>query len=202
MSISPLVAFSEGLRRRLSGITELTESQIEALHAHYELLLRWNARLNLTRITSIDDAIERHYAESIFLAVQLPAGTWKIADVGSGAGFPGFPLSVIRPDCQVTLIESHQRKAVFLREAARSQPNVCVRGARAEDLDEVFDWVVSRAVSVADLQRAANRLGGSAALLGGVEDLSLLSDFEWQSIPMPWGDRRFLHVGVLERGTE
>ena len=202
MSTSPLAEFAEGLRLRLRGIAEPSDLQLEALHAHYELLLRWNPRLNLTRITAIDEALERHYAESIFLAAQLPAGVWKIADVGSGAGFPGFPVAVLRPDCQVTLIESHQRKAVFLREAARQIANIAVFARRAEDVDEVFDWVISRAVSVSDLRDIAGRLGGNAALLGGPEDLSRLPGFEWQSLPMPWGIQRCLHIGVFSRDTE
>jgi 16S rRNA (guanine(527)-N(7))-methyltransferase RsmG len=202
MSISPLAAFAEGLRRRLRGIAELNAGQIETLHAHYELLLRWNPRLNLTRITSLDEALERHYAESIFLAAQLPAGVWKITDIGSGAGFPGFPLAVVRPECEVTLIESHQRKAVFLREVARGVSNIKVRASRAEEVDEVFDWVVSRAVSISDLEDVAVSLGGNAALLGGPEDLSRLPGFEWQSLPMPWGRQRYVHLGLFSRDTK
>jgi 16S rRNA (guanine527-N7)-methyltransferase len=202
MSTSLLAEFAEGLRGRLRGIADPSDTQVEALHAHYELLLRWNSRLNLTRITSLDEVLERHYAESIFLAAQLPAGAWKVADVGSGAGFPGFPVAVLRPECQVTLIESHQRKAVFLREATRGMTNIAVRAKRAEDLDEIFDWVVSRAVSVCDLQNVLGRLGGNAALLGGPEDLTRLPRFNWQSVQMPWGCQRYLHIGVITRDPE
>jgi 16S rRNA (guanine527-N7)-methyltransferase len=202
MCTSPLPAFADALRRRLSGIAEPSDAQIEALHTHYGLLLRWNARLNLTRIASLEEAVERHYAESAFLASHLPPGAWRIADVGSGAGFPGVPVAVLRPDCEVTLIESHQRKAVFLREATRSMANTRVEPRRAEALDGAFDWVISRAVSVPDLQDVAGRLGGNAALLGGPEDLSVLAGFEWQSIPLPWGQQRYLHIGVFSRDTK
>jgi 16S rRNA (guanine527-N7)-methyltransferase len=190
------------LKARLRGVVELSEAQILALHSHHELLLRWNVRLNLTRITSLEEAVERHYAESIFTAVQLPAGRWTIADVGSGAGFPGIPVAVMRPECEVALIESHRRKAVFLREATRGMGNVRVVPARAEQVDDTFDWVLSRAVSAADLQDVASRLGGNAALLGRSEDLNQLPGFLWQSVPMPWGRHRFLHVGVATRDTE
>jgi len=72
---------------------------------------------------------------------------------GLGAGFPGIPLAIFRPELQVTLIESHQRKAVFLREAARGLSNVLVIAERAESVNESFDWVVSRAVAVEEVLR-------------------------------------------------
>jgi 16S rRNA (guanine(527)-N(7))-methyltransferase RsmG len=127
----------------------LTGEQEAALEAHLDLLMRWNRTLNLTAIRNREEAIERHYCESLFLGAKLPAGRLRIADVGSGAGFPGFPVAVLRPECSVTLIESHQRKAVFLREASRKVPNVKVAAKRAEDVTEAFDWVISRAVSYA-----------------------------------------------------
>src|ERR1700681_467468 len=118
---------------------------MQILQAHYELLLRWNRVLNLTTIDSLEEAIERHYCESLFLAVHLSPSPLHLADVGSGAGFPGIPVAVVRPDCTVTLIESHKRKAVFLREAARKLPNVRVLSQRGEDIKERFDCAVSRA---------------------------------------------------------
>src|SRR5271157_4701791 len=133
------------------------------------MLLRWNRKLNLTSIRNREEAIQRHYYESLFLAMHLPPGAWKIADVGSGAGFPGFPVAVLRPDCQVTLIESHQRKAVFLREASRKQANIRVLAKRAEDVKERFDWVISRAVSYEDLSPVLKKLAPNADLLTGGE---------------------------------
>jgi len=128
-------------------------------------MLRWNAKLNLTRITDRAEAWERHYKESIFLGSKLPPGPLKIADVGSGAGFPGIPIAVVRPECTVTLIESHQRKAVFLREATRDLANVRVLAMRAEDVKEKFDWIVSRAVSPEDVLKLD--LAPNIALLTG-----------------------------------
>jgi 16S rRNA (guanine527-N7)-methyltransferase len=151
--------FRELLRNRLAGIAELSEPQVAALEAHYHLLMKWNRVLSLTTITKLDEAVERHYCESIFLGVHLPPGEWSIADVGSGAGFPGFPIAVIRPECRVTLIESHQRKAVFLREATRGMSNVWVLGCRAESIEERFDWVVSRAVSGGGSVTCAGKVG-------------------------------------------
>lgn len=143
--------FADLLTRRLAGIVELSASQAAVLEAHYQLLVRWNRTLNLTSIDNLEEAVERHYCESLFLGAHLPAGQLRMADVGSGAGFPGFPVAVLRPDCSVTLIESHQRKAVFLRETTRKSLNVRVLPRRAEDVREEFDWVISRAVSYRDL---------------------------------------------------
>src|SRR5688572_7125078 len=146
------------------------------LEAHRELLRRWNQKLNLTS----EDSVERHYGESLFLAEHLPPGPLRIADIGSGAGFPGFPVAVVRPDCQVTLIESHQRKAVFLKEAARKQSNIRVLAKRAEDVDERFDWVISRGVSFMDLAVNLKRLAPNAALLTGAEPPNPDLGFIWQ----------------------
>jgi len=174
----------------------VTPGAIAQLEAHFELLARWNRKLNLVRIRDRSEAIQRHYNESLFVAHHLPVGAWRIADVGSGAGFPGFPVAVVRPDCLVTLIESHQRKAVFLREASRSLPNIRVLAQRAEDCGEVFDWALSRAVSYAGLAGILSRLAPHAALLTGSEDPPSSLGFDWRpSIPLPGTKGRFLRLG-------
>ena len=194
--------FADLLRRKLAGLAELTgeltveltPDQVATLEAHYELLVRWNKILNLTRIDNMEEAIERHYAESLFLGAHLPAGLLTIADIGSGAGFPGFPVAVLRPDCKVSLIESHQRKAVFLREASRRVANIQVLAQRAEAVDSRFDVVISRAVSYEDLAAPLRNLAPVAYLLTGSEEPAPgYSGFaEARSISLPWGDRRFL----------
>jgi 16S rRNA (guanine(527)-N(7))-methyltransferase RsmG len=139
------MTFGDALIRRC-GDCVLSELQMDQLESHYELLKRWNRSLNLTRITSTSEAVDLHYCESLFLSRVLPAGTLRIADVGSGGGFPGLPLAVARPECDVWLIESHQRKIVFLREAVRSIGNAVVFPDRAERVGSRFDWVVARAI--------------------------------------------------------
>ena len=192
--------FADVLRERLAGVVELSPGQVEALEAHYQLLLRWNRVLNLTSIKRMEEAVERHYCESLFLGTHLPQGRLRIADIGSGAGFPGFPVAVLRPDCSVTLIESHQRKAVFLREASRSQTNVRVLAQRAEDVDEQFDWAISRAVSYEDLASFLKKLAPSVDLLTGGEAPPDGIGFVWQTpIIMPWGEQRFLRMGHREQ---
>jgi 16S rRNA (guanine(527)-N(7))-methyltransferase RsmG len=187
--------FADLLRQRLNGIVDLSPEQVAALEAHYELMVRWNRTLNLTTITDMEEAIERHYCESLFVGQVPDLPSQKIADIGSGAGFPGFPVAVLRPDCSVTLIESHQRKAVFLKEASRRLPNIRVLAKRAEDVTEAFDWAISRAVSYQDLTRSLRRLAPNAILLTGSDPPPADLSFSWRPpIPLPWGNQRFLRI--------
>jgi len=187
--------FKKLLAAEFEPYASLSDLQLDQLERHYSLLTKWNERLNLTRITSLAESVQFHYCESLFLARFLPEGHHRIVDVGSGGGFPGIPVAIFRPDCEVILVESHQRKSVFLREVSRDLSNVRVLAKRAKELEDSFDWVISRAVAPSEvLQLTA---GLSFALLVGEEDASTL-DGETQ--PMPWGNRRVLfHV---KRDTE
>jgi len=197
MSTSASRGFPELLRDKLAGVADLTPQQIQALQNHYELLLRWNRVLNLTAIDSLADAVERHYCESVFLAVHLPPQPMRIADIGSGGGFPGIPVAVMRPNCRVFLIEAHQRKAVFLREATRGMPNVEVVAKRAGDLADRFDRAISRAVSYQDLVRVLKLVAPAADLLTGGEDPPETLCFTWnEKLALPWGHSRFLRSGI------
>ena len=211
--------FSAVLASRFRQCGELSSGVASELFRHYSLLLRWNRGMNLTSISGLEEAVVRHYCESLFLGVQLPAAAVSVLDVGSGAGFPGVPLAILRPDCTVTLAESHRRKAVFLREATRHLANVRVAACRAEEVAGRFDWVVSRAVKWADVLKVA-RLSGAAPREGGVaggesaeksgpavglllgqEDAEAVragdgGGFEWcAAVHLPWGNRRVLMVG-------
>jgi 16S rRNA (guanine(527)-N(7))-methyltransferase RsmG len=189
--------FRDLLRQKLAGVAELTLEQSLALEAHYNLLLRWNRVLNLTSIETLEEAVERHYCESVFLAVHLPAGPLRIADIGSGAGFPGFPVAVARSDCNIVLIESHRRKAVFLQEVARELTNVRVLPSRAQDVAERFDRAVCRAVSYRDLTPMLKDIADFADLLTGEEAPPKELGFVWADpIRLPWGTHRFLRSGV------
>ena len=125
----------------------LSEDQLTQLERHYELIDSMEQSLNLTRIGRLDDVVRLHYCESMFLATVLPSGRQRIVDVGSGAGFPGIPIAVLRPECRVALIEAHQRKAVFLAEVSAGIPGARVLQRRAESVDGQYDWLVSRAVA-------------------------------------------------------
>jgi 16S rRNA (guanine527-N7)-methyltransferase len=182
--------FKELLATEFLPYGELTPEQLNQLEAHYLSLGRWNERLNLTRIVSVTESVQFHYCESLFLARSLPPGPLRIVDVGSGAGFPGVPAAILRPECDVTLVESHQRKSVFLREVARELRNVRVITKRAEDVSERFDSLISRAVAPSDVLRLS--LAPSISLLIGREDASKLGG---QTEPLPWGNQRVLfHV--------
>jgi len=178
--------FRELLAREFAPYGSLTIEQIDALEMHYNLLIQWNARLNLTRIESVEDAVRLHYCESLFLGTRLPTGPLRIVDVGSGAGFPGLPIAILRPECNVTLVESHQRKGVFLREASRNLKNVSVVTERAENLKTEFDWLVSRAVLPLDLLKM--KLANNLALLVGSEEVPGANEREF----LPWGTGRYL----------
>ena len=181
-----IVVFRELLTREFAPYGSLSGQQLDRLEAHYQLLERWNARMNLTRIRRIEDVVRLHYCESLFLGTLLPAGELNIADIGSGAGFPGIPVAILRTESRVALVESHQRKAVFLREASQGLSNVRVVSKRAEDIQERFDWIVSRAVS--PLEVIGLDLGPNIALLIGEEDSKLLPD--WKVVAIPWGQGR------------
>ncbi|MDP9115510.1 MAG: class I SAM-dependent methyltransferase, partial [Acidobacteriota bacterium] len=81
--------FKSLLEKEFSPYGSLTRDQLTLLEAHYQLLLRWNQKMNLTRITSPEDAVRYHYCESLYLARALPKDPLRVVDVGSGAGFPG-----------------------------------------------------------------------------------------------------------------
>jgi 16S rRNA (guanine527-N7)-methyltransferase len=186
------MTLSDVLRVELKGLVEVTEAQLAKLEAHYQLLLRWNQKLNLTTVTKLPEAATRHYGESLFLAKHLSGD--RVVDVGSGPGFPGIPSAILREQWHFDLVESHQRKAVFLREATRALGNVDVISRRAEDLQSTYDWLVARAVDPEELTKLA--FSSRFALLIGRDDASRLAEqdqnSQWQLIDLPWGKDRVL----------
>lgn len=125
------------------------ENLLPRLSAYLDLLLKWNARTNLTAIRQPEEIVQRHFGESLFTALHL-GDPDTLLDLGSGAGFPGLPIALLRPEIRVTLAESQGKKASFLREAVRTLgvQNVEVWAARAETLPESrrFHTVTLRAV--------------------------------------------------------
>jgi len=119
------------------------------LSLYLDLLLKWNARTNLTAIRDPEEIVRRHFGESLFAAQHLGSPD-TLLDLGSGAGFPGLPIAMLHPEIHVTLAESQNKKATFLREAVRtlSLQNVEVWAARAETLPppRQFHTVTLRAV--------------------------------------------------------
>ncbi|UWZ85747.1 16S rRNA (guanine(527)-N(7))-methyltransferase RsmG [Occallatibacter riparius] len=205
----------EDIARRLnrllaeSGQAELDIDIATRFEAYLDLLVRWNARTNLTAIRDEDGILRRHFVESIACAHALPTEIRSLLDLGSGAGFPGIPISLCRPELQVTLAESQGKKAAFLREAVRRlEIPVLVHGSRAETLGRTFDCVALRAVDrMEDAVRAASALvivGGWLAPLtveseyGQIRELAGPA-FTWnRPVPLPGGDRRVLLLGRRE----
>ena len=203
--MSGLEWFGAVVKREMAPWATLTDEQIAGLYTHYELLERWNKRINLTSVAPGEEMVLRHYCESLFFAVQLPECAGSVADLGSGAGFPGVPMAILRPEWKVTLVESNQRKAVFLREAGRFRPNVSVMARRAEDLESSFDWIVARAVNPQDVAALAPRLGQKIGLMmssSGFPELKRSKHIAWsEPIRLPWGDHRICVLGQVPRET-
>ncbi len=142
------------------GLDTPTVAQLETFLA---LLLRWNARINLTAVREPAEIVRRHFAESIFAARQIPQRAKTLLDYGSGGGFPGIPIAICRPEIAVTLAESQSKKAAFLREAVRTlglKAEVWAARVEAMESGRVFDAVTLRAVDKmpAACKSAAERL--------------------------------------------
>lgn len=132
----------------------LSDDQANKFFVYFNLLKEWNERINLTAIIEEDDVIEKHFLDSVVSFNDIPTNS-KVIDLGSGAGFPGIPLKIIRDDLNLTLVDSVNKKVNFLNEVIKilKLNNISAIHSRIEDLAckenyrENFDVVVSRAVS-------------------------------------------------------
>jgi 16S rRNA (guanine527-N7)-methyltransferase len=191
-----------GLLQTLPG----PETGAERLASYGNLLLHWNTRLSLTAIRDEAELVERHLMEGVFAAQHHPAGTASL-DFGSGTGVPGIPIAICRDNLQITLAESHRKKAAFLQEVVRVLAlKAVVHPERAETLAPgSFDAVWMRAVekSAAMLPLAASLVApsGSLCLLGTgtaprIDASSLKGpSWQWKTLPLPGGKDRVLHIG-------
>jgi 16S rRNA (guanine527-N7)-methyltransferase len=142
------------------------------LSVYLDLLLKWNARTNLTAIRDPEEIVRRHFGESLFAGRHLGGAAPTLLDLGSGAGFPGLPIALLRADVAVTLAESQNKKAAFLREAVRvlGVP-VEVWAGRAETMPgpRQFHTVALRAVDdmAAAMAAAGPRASHQLLLLSG-----------------------------------
>ena len=198
---------SEALAPFLGSDVDPSPDQICSIQSYLDLLLKWNSRINLTAIREPKQILTRHFGESFFAARHLPVSSGETAiDIGSGAGFPGLPLKIWHDELKLSLVESNQRKATFLREAVRALrlANVDVLTSRAEELRVQADLVTLRAVETFDRILSATRTltkpGGRIALLIGAVQAattkSILADVDWESaLPMPCSQSRILLIG-------
>jgi 16S rRNA (guanine527-N7)-methyltransferase len=189
----------------------LNDEQLRQLGAYLDLLLKWNAKTNLTAVRDPEQILARHFGESLFAAEHLLAGepARSVIDLGSGAGFPGLPIAIYAPQAQVTLIESQNKKATFLKEVARSLPlkNVTVFAGRGEMYPAKADVVTMRAVEkFGDALGVASKLvapGGRLASLIGAEQVAATvgaePELHWaDAMPIPQSERRVLLVGKAQ----
>ena len=132
----------------------LQEEQLEQFFTYKELLIEWNKKMNLTAIEQEEDIITKHFIDSLSIASYIP-DTAKVIDIGTGAGFPGIPLKILKKDLSLTLLDSLNKRITFLEEVIRnlSLENIQAVHARAEELAhkeeyrEQYDIAVSRAVA-------------------------------------------------------
>ena len=192
-----------------AGLPPLDKAIGAKFDQYLALILHWNSRLNLTAIRNPEEIQSRHFIESITSARLLPESIGSLLDFGSGAGFPGIPIALCRPEIAVTLAESQSKKAAFLQEAVRVLGiDASVFSKRAEQLDQQFDCVTLRAVDrMEDAVAAALRLvrsGGWLAVLTTQGQLSFVQDsagsaFRWlESRPLPRSEQRLLALGSKE----
>ena len=177
------------------------------LQMHFDQLLKWNGRTNLTAIRDPEAIAERHFLESLYLA-RAAKLSGHVYDIGSGPGFPGLPLKAAFPEIRLTLVESVGKKVAFLKEVVRcaGAVGVQVEQVRLEDLAKRqgidADWVTMRAVKPDRLLQHFRRLlspHGKLALFLGSDDASRISGahgFEWETPYMlPASARRVILIG-------
>jgi 16S rRNA (guanine527-N7)-methyltransferase len=196
----------------VAGMDPLDAARTRQFEEYLALLLRWNARINLTAVRDEEGILSRHFVESIACARALPEGIQTLLDFGSGGGFPGIPIALCRPEMEVTLAESQGKKAAFLQEAVRVLGiPVKVHAGRAELLEMKYKCITLRAVDKMDeaVETAARlvAIDGWTALMTTQGDLARLqagagAGFSWESpIPLPGGDERLLALGQLKVGS-
>lgn len=190
----------------VAGLPVLDPETSRRFETYLSLILRWNSRTNLTSVRDADGILARHFVESIACARELPSGIATLLDFGSGAGFPGIPIALCRPQISVTLAESQGKKAAFLQEVVRTlEIQVTVHAGRAEALRTAFDLVVLRAVDkMVEAVSAAARLvtlGGWLGLMATNTQLAHLQvvagqAFTWKApVPLPGAESRVVSFG-------
>ena len=192
---------------------EPTEAQLAQIQAYIRLLLHWNLSLNLTSVRDPEGIVQRHFGESMFLTKVLPVENCRLADIGSGAGFPGMAIKLICPTIRLTLIESNQKRRAFLAEVVRGLnfEGVEIVAKRFEDLRTQgwsLDVLTARAIgeipkvlkwaknSVASAGHIALWLGGQDAI-----KVSRTAGWDWgQPIQIPESQQRFILIGAPSEG--
>jgi 16S rRNA (guanine527-N7)-methyltransferase len=180
-----------------------------AIQKYISVLLRWNEKIALTTVTDLPDIVRFHFGESMFGASAVPIKEGRLADVGTGAGFPGLPLKLVLPSLDLVLIESNAKKASFLSECIRelNLTGVEVYRGRFEDIraeQNRFDFVAARALGgysnlLTWSQRQLAPKGALVLWLGERDAMEIRrsSNFNWRApVPITGSDRRVLLIGT------
>lgn len=179
------------------------------IQAYISLLIRWNQRISLTTVTDPLEIVRFHFGESMFAASVVPIENGRLADVGTGAGFPGLPLKIARPQISLTLIESNLKKCAFLGEVVRALEldGVEVVSGRMESAiqrKQRFDFITARAVGKIDQilkfgKEALTATGTVVMWMGENDALDVIDKnptWKWRKIiHVPMAQRRVLLVG-------
>jgi 16S rRNA (guanine527-N7)-methyltransferase len=211
MSIERDKALPEATIRHALGEFQITvnEQQVAYIQQYIEVLRHWNEKLNLTAIREPLEILYRHFCESMFAVGVIPLEGGRLADIGSGPGFPGLPIKILKPEIQLFLVESNIKKGTFLAEVIRelglSDARVLI--SRYEELGEELaplDYVCSRAVgefsSFLDWA-SSDKVSASKVILwlGGrdLDEVRKSLEWEWaQPIAVPQSLRRYLLLGT------
>ncbi|MGD0155940.1 MAG: 16S rRNA (guanine(527)-N(7))-methyltransferase RsmG [Terracidiphilus sp.] len=189
-----------------AGLEPVDSETTGRFEVYYSLFVRWNKRLNLSSIRDELGILSLHFVESIVVARHLPRGITSLLDLGSGAGLPGIPIALCRPEIAVTLAESQGKKAAFLQEAVRALgTRVEVVAGRAEALTRTFDCVALRAVNkmskaVAEAVELVEPSGWIALMTTAAELEQLKAaagaQIEWvERVQLPASESRILALG-------
>jgi 16S rRNA (guanine527-N7)-methyltransferase len=187
---------------------QLTTGQIAKIQEYIRLLLKWNQSVSLTSVVDPVEILARHFGESMFICCLMPVGKCRLADIGSGAGFPGLAVKIACPELRLTLIESNKKKCAFLSEVVRALEleNVEVMPIRFEEVLVIPDFaqvITARAVGgFSDILRWAKtalaRRGHVILWLGGEDSTKVSSAPGWiwtPTVKIPESQRRFVLIG-------
>ena len=212
--LAPSPPGSDTIRRVLGEFQlTVTDEQVGQIQQYMTMLLAWNDKVNLTAIRDPLEILYRHFCESMYAVTTVPIKNGRLADIGSGGGFPGLPIQILLPKLEVFLVESNVKKATFLAEVVRgvglSRARVIV--SRYDELGEELtplDFVCSRAVGEfgpflqwahsphIEVPRVVLWIGGR-----DLEEIKKNEGWIWRDpIPIPHSLRRLLLVGERVHG--
>jgi len=211
MSIDTEKPISDESIRRAMGEFQISvdDKQVYLIQQYMKILRHWNEKLNLTAIRDPLEILHRHFCESMFGISAIPVDKCRLADIGSGAGFPGIPMKIARPELDLVLVESNIKKGTFLAEVVRDLEleNARVMISRYEELGEEvapLDVVCSRAVgefaSFLEWAHSPHVSAARVALWIGGRDLDEARKskmWEWSDpVLIPKSLQRYILVGT------